>query len=126
MPVAAPLHAPFQKRVSLYTGQRQEASPLQSTHPGEVTTLLQQVSKGDCDAAGKLIPFVPDELRQVASLQLQREAQSHPAAGRTGQRSVHPAGRRSDMGRLGHAAHPGRSRPSASRTEARRRKCRAG
>jgi RNA polymerase sigma-70 factor (ECF subfamily) len=50
---------------------------LQSADPGEVTILLQQVSKGDCHAADKLIPLVLDELRRLARMQLQREKSDH-------------------------------------------------
>ena len=50
---------------------------MQSTDYGEVTILLKQVRQGDGEAAGKLIPFVLDELRRLARLQLQRERPDH-------------------------------------------------
>ena len=52
-------------------------SPDHSAELGEVTVLLQQVSKGDSHAADKLIPFVLDELRRLARLQLQKEKSDH-------------------------------------------------
>jgi len=61
----------------LYTGRDHVPSQLQSADPGEVTILLQQVSHGDSHAADKLIPFVLDELRRLARLQLQREKSDH-------------------------------------------------
>jgi RNA polymerase sigma-70 factor, ECF subfamily len=50
---------------------------LQSTDPGEVTILLQQVSHGDGRAVDRLIPVVLDELRRLARMQLQREKSNH-------------------------------------------------
>jgi RNA polymerase sigma-70 factor (ECF subfamily) len=50
---------------------------LQSADPGEVTILLRQVGQGDSRAVDKLIPFVLDELRRLAKLQLRREKPDH-------------------------------------------------
>jgi RNA polymerase sigma-70 factor (ECF subfamily) len=44
---------------------------------GEVTVLLQQITAGDSQAADKLIPFVVDELRRLARLQLGDEGPGH-------------------------------------------------
>jgi len=44
---------------------------------GEVTVLLQQITAGDSQAADKLIPFVVDELRRLARLQLGDERPGH-------------------------------------------------
>jgi RNA polymerase sigma-70 factor (ECF subfamily) len=44
---------------------------------GEVTVLLQQITAGDSQAADKLIPFVVDELRRLARLQLRDERPGH-------------------------------------------------
>jgi RNA polymerase sigma-70 factor, ECF subfamily len=45
--------------------------------PGEVTVLLQQITAGDSQATDKLIPFVVDELRRLARLQLRDERPGH-------------------------------------------------
>ena len=45
--------------------------------PGEVTVLLQQIKAGDSQATDKLIPFVVDELRRLARLQLRDERPGH-------------------------------------------------
>jgi RNA polymerase sigma-70 factor (ECF subfamily) len=45
--------------------------------PGEVTVLLQQIRAGDSQATDKLIPFVVDELRRLARLQLRDERPGH-------------------------------------------------
>lgn len=50
---------------------------MQDVDSGEVTILLRQVGQGDAGAADKLIPFVLDELRRLAKLQLQREKPDH-------------------------------------------------
>jgi RNA polymerase sigma factor (TIGR02999 family) len=44
---------------------------------GEVTVLLQQITAGNSQAADKLIPFVVDELRRLARLQLRDERPGH-------------------------------------------------
>ena len=44
---------------------------------GEVTVLLQQITAGDSQATDKLIPFVVDELRRLARLQLRDERPGH-------------------------------------------------
>ena len=53
---------------------------MQSTDPGEVTILLQQVSEGDSHAADRLIPLVLDELRQLARLQLRQRSPITPCS----------------------------------------------
>jgi RNA polymerase sigma factor (TIGR02999 family) len=50
---------------------------LQSPDHGEVTLLLQQISRGDGHAADRLIPFVLDELRRLARMQLRQEKPDH-------------------------------------------------
>src|SRR6202789_4509704 len=44
---------------------------------GEVTVLLQKMRSGDSRAAEELIPFVVDELRRLARLQLRDERPGH-------------------------------------------------
>jgi RNA polymerase sigma factor (TIGR02999 family) len=53
------------------------SSPFQSVDPGEVTLLLRQARNGDTHATDRLIPFVMDELRRLARIQLQREKSDH-------------------------------------------------
>lgn len=63
--------------ISIYTDQKLEPGHSQCADPGEVTILLRRVSHGDNHAAERLIPFVLDELRRLARLQLQREKPNH-------------------------------------------------
>jgi RNA polymerase sigma factor (TIGR02999 family) len=45
--------------------------------PGEVTRLLHELSQGNKDAEGLLIPLVYSELRRIAAAYLRRESQDH-------------------------------------------------
>ena len=45
--------------------------------PGEVTGLLRAWSKGDLDAAERLLPLVYGELRRLAASQMRRERSNH-------------------------------------------------
>jgi RNA polymerase sigma-70 factor (ECF subfamily) len=45
--------------------------------PGEVTTLLAQLTKGDQEAASKLVPLVYREMRRLASRHMRRERTDH-------------------------------------------------
>jgi RNA polymerase sigma factor (TIGR02999 family) len=45
--------------------------------PSEVTKLLHELSQGNKEAEGALIPLVYSELRRIASAYLRREAQGH-------------------------------------------------
>ena len=42
--------------------------------PGEITVLLQQIERGDPQAADRLLPLVYDHLRHLAAIRLAREA----------------------------------------------------
>jgi RNA polymerase sigma factor (TIGR02999 family) len=48
-----------------------------SVSPGEVTGLLRAWSKGDADAAERLLPLVYGELRRLAASQMRRERGGH-------------------------------------------------
>lgn len=48
-----------------------------SVSPGEVTGLLRAWSKGDADAAERLLPLVYAELRRLAAAQMRRERSDH-------------------------------------------------
>ena len=61
----------------MYADQDQDSVRLQSPDDGEVTLLLQQISRGDGHAADRLIPFVLDELRRLARMQLRQEKPDH-------------------------------------------------
>jgi RNA polymerase sigma factor (TIGR02999 family) len=50
---------------------------MQERPSGEVTVLLHQMRSGDSEAAEKLIPWVVDELRRLARLQLRDERPGH-------------------------------------------------
>jgi RNA polymerase sigma-70 factor, ECF subfamily len=45
--------------------------------PGEVTTLLAQLTKGNQEAASKLVPLVYSEMRRLASRHMRRERTDH-------------------------------------------------
>lgn len=48
-----------------------------SATPGEITVLLSELSRGNKEAEGRLIPLVYKELRRIAATYLRRESPDH-------------------------------------------------
>ena len=46
-------------------------------NPGDITLVLQQIERGETQAADRLLPLVYDHLRQLAAARMAREASDH-------------------------------------------------